>query len=79
MPVAMAANLTQTLKEFKKQGVFVLGLDGGGETELRGLEPYGWATIISPRTAIEVRVLVTERVRPVTAGGQQVHQIGSRQ
>lgn len=44
--------------------------------ELRGLEPYGWATIISPRTAIEVRVLVTERVRPVTAGGQQVHQIG---
>src|SRR5690606_28964199 len=29
-PVAMASNLTQTLKEFKKQGVFVLGLDGGG-------------------------------------------------
>ena len=30
-PVAMATNLTQTLKEFKKRGVFVLGLDGGGD------------------------------------------------
>lgn len=37
-PVAMASNLTQTLKEFKKQGVFVIGLDGGGDTELYGLE-----------------------------------------
>ena len=44
--------------------------------ELRGLEPYGWATIISPRTAIEVRLLVTDRVRAIKAGGQDVHQIG---
>lgn len=33
-PVALAANLTATLKEFKKQGVFVLGLDGGGDVSL---------------------------------------------
>lgn len=38
IPVAMASNLTQTLKEFKKQGVFVIGLDGGGDLELPGLE-----------------------------------------
>ena len=38
IPVAMASNLTQTLKEFKKQGVFVLGLDGGGDVSLPGLE-----------------------------------------
>ena len=44
--------------------------------ELRGLENGGWATIISPRAAIEVRVLVTNRVRPVTANGTIVHQIG---
>ncbi len=44
--------------------------------ELRGLENGGWATIISPRAAIEVRVLVTERVRPVVANGTTVHQIG---
>ncbi|KGJ80808.1 RNA methyltransferase [Cryobacterium roopkundense] len=33
-PVAMASNLTQTLKALKEQGVFVLGLDGGGDVQL---------------------------------------------
>jgi formate dehydrogenase major subunit len=42
----------------------------------RGLEPYGWATIISPRAAIEARVLVTERMTPLIIGGHTVHQIG---
>ena len=42
----------------------------------RGLEPYGWATIISPRAAIEARVLVTERMTPLVVGGHTVHQIG---
>jgi 23S rRNA (guanosine2251-2'-O)-methyltransferase len=38
IPVAIAANLTSMLKEFKKQGVFVLGLDGGGDVSLPELE-----------------------------------------
>ncbi|MFK4791697.1 23S rRNA (guanosine(2251)-2'-O)-methyltransferase RlmB [Microbacterium sp. ZW T5_56] len=38
IPVAIAPNLTNTLKEFKKQGVFVLGLDGGGDVQLPQLE-----------------------------------------
>ena len=38
IPVAMAANLTQTLKALKEQGVFVLGLDGDGDVSLPGLE-----------------------------------------
>jgi formate dehydrogenase major subunit len=42
----------------------------------RGLEPYGWATLISPRAAIEARVLVTERMTPLVIGGHTVHQIG---
>jgi len=42
----------------------------------RGLEPYGWATIVSPRAAIEARVLVTERMTPLVIGGHTVHQIG---
>ncbi|OBG57996.1 formate dehydrogenase [Mycobacterium sp. E735] len=42
----------------------------------RGLEPYGWATIISPRAAIEARVLVTKRVAPLVINGHTVHQIG---
>lgn len=42
----------------------------------RGLENYGWATIISPRAAIEARVLVTDRMTPLVVGGHTVHQIG---
>lgn len=38
IPVAMATNLTTQLKEFKKQGVFVIGLDGGGDISLPALE-----------------------------------------
>jgi 23S rRNA (guanosine2251-2'-O)-methyltransferase len=37
VPVAMATNLTQTLKALKERGVFVLGLDGDGDTSLPGL------------------------------------------
>lgn len=40
VPVAMAANLTQTLKTLKERGVFVLGLDGDGDVSLPGLS---WA------------------------------------
>lgn len=39
-PVAMASNLTQTLKALKERGVFVLGLAGDGDVELPGLS---WA------------------------------------
>lgn len=42
----------------------------------RGLENFGWATIISPRAAIEARVLVTDRMTPLIVGGHTVHQIG---
>ena len=42
----------------------------------RGLENFGWATIISPRAAIEARVLVTERMTPLSINGHTVHQVG---
>jgi formate dehydrogenase major subunit len=42
----------------------------------RGLEHLGWATIVSARTAIEARVLVTERMKPLTVQGRAVQQIG---
>lgn len=38
IPVAMAANLTQTIKALKERGLFVIGLDGEGEVQLPGLE-----------------------------------------
>ncbi|MBV8563588.1 MAG: molybdopterin-dependent oxidoreductase, partial [Actinobacteria bacterium] len=41
-----------------------------------GLEHGGWATIYTARSAIEARVLVTERMRPVRIDGREVHQVG---
>ena len=42
----------------------------------RDLEHLGWATLVTARTAIEARVLVTERIRPLRLQGRTVHQIG---
>jgi formate dehydrogenase major subunit len=42
----------------------------------RGLTNGGWATIVTARTAIEARVLVTDRMRPLRVAGQVVHQVG---
>jgi formate dehydrogenase major subunit len=42
----------------------------------RGLEHMGWATVITARTAIEARVVVTDRMVPLTVQGRVVHQIG---
>lgn len=42
----------------------------------RGLENGGWATIVSARAAIEARVMVTERMTPLTITGRTIHQVG---
>jgi formate dehydrogenase major subunit len=42
----------------------------------RGLVHGGWATIVTARAAIEARVLVTDRIRPLTVEGRTVHQVG---
>jgi formate dehydrogenase major subunit len=42
----------------------------------RGLEHGGWATIVSARTAVEARVLVTRRMKPLDVMGRRVHQVG---
>ena len=43
VPVALAANLNATLKDLKKRGCFIVGLDGGGDMSLQefslGTEP----------------------------------------
>lgn len=38
LPVALATNLTNTLKALKQRGVFVVGLDGEGDVPLPGFE-----------------------------------------
>ncbi len=42
----------------------------------RGLEHTGWATIVSARGVIEARVLVTDRMSPLTVQGRTLHQVG---
>jgi formate dehydrogenase major subunit len=42
----------------------------------RGLEHLGWATIVTARNAIEARVLVTERMKPLIVRGRPLHQVG---
>ena len=44
--------------------------------EQQGLVNGEWATLISARSAIEARVLVTERMTPLTIKGRTIHQIG---
>jgi formate dehydrogenase major subunit len=42
----------------------------------RGLQHGGWATIATTRTAIEARVLVTDRIQPLRVQDRVVHQVG---
>jgi formate dehydrogenase major subunit len=42
----------------------------------RRLVHGGWATIVTARAAIEARVMVTDRVRPLTVEGRTAHQVG---
>jgi formate dehydrogenase major subunit len=42
----------------------------------RGLTHLGWATVVTARSAIELRVLVTERMQPLRVEGRTTHQIG---
>jgi formate dehydrogenase major subunit len=42
----------------------------------RGLEHMGWATIATSRNVIEARVMVTDRMTPLTVQGRRLHQVG---
>jgi formate dehydrogenase major subunit len=42
----------------------------------RDLEHGGWATVRTARGAIECRVLVTPRMRPLVVDGRRIHQVG---
>jgi formate dehydrogenase major subunit len=41
----------------------------------RGLEHLGWAHVVTARSAIEARVLVTERLRPLRVDNRVIHQV----
>jgi formate dehydrogenase major subunit len=41
----------------------------------RGLEHLGWATVVTSRAAIEAKVMVTERMRPLRLRERTIHQV----
>ena len=43
----------------------------------RGLEHGGWATIVTSRQAVEARVMVTERIKPLRIQGRTTHIVGA--
>jgi len=44
--------------------------------ELRGLENGGFATVVTTRAAIEARVLVTNRLRPLRIDDRTIYEVG---
>ncbi|HET9124209.1 MAG TPA: molybdopterin dinucleotide binding domain-containing protein, partial [Solirubrobacteraceae bacterium] len=43
----------------------------------RGLEHGDWATIVTARAAVEARVMVTARIKPLTIQGRTMHLVGT--
>jgi formate dehydrogenase major subunit len=43
----------------------------------RGLEDGGWATIVTARNAVEARVMVTPRIKPLEIQGRAMHLVGA--
>jgi formate dehydrogenase major subunit len=44
--------------------------------DLLGIRNLDWVTVATPRGEIEVKALVTERVRPFRLDGHTVHEVG---
>jgi formate dehydrogenase major subunit len=42
----------------------------------RRLEHGGWATVVTARQAVEARVMVTERIKPLEIQGRKMHLVG---
>jgi formate dehydrogenase major subunit len=43
----------------------------------RGLEHGGWATVVTARAAVEARVMVTARIKPLRIQGRELHLVGA--
>jgi formate dehydrogenase major subunit len=43
----------------------------------RGLEHAGWATVVTARSAVEARVMVTARIKPLKIQGHTMHLVGA--
>jgi 23S rRNA (guanosine2251-2'-O)-methyltransferase len=81
LPVARASNLTRTLQNYREEGIFVVGLDGAGDTELRdlelataplvvvvGSEGKGLSRIVSQACDMLVRIPIAASTESLNAG-----------
>jgi len=81
VPVALAANLTNTLKEYKKRGLFVVGLDGDGDVSLPefklGTEPVvlvigsegkGLSRLVTENCDVVLSIPITGNTESLNAG-----------
>lgn len=81
VPVALAGNLTSALKEFKRRGLFVVGLDGGGDVSLSdltlatdplviviGSEGKGLSRLVRENCDALVSIPIDSRVESINAG-----------
>jgi len=81
VPVAMASNLTQAITAYKQRGVFVVGLDGDGDTPLpaltlanrqllivAGSEGNGLSRIVRERCDLVVSIPISRSTESLNAG-----------
>ena len=81
LPVARASNLTQTLKAYRKEGLFVVGLDGDAKEEIAdntllteplvlvvGSEGKGLSRLVRETCDMLARIPMGERVESLNAG-----------
>jgi 23S rRNA (guanosine2251-2'-O)-methyltransferase len=81
LPVARAANLARTLQSYRDAGVFLAGLDGAGDTDIRdldlataplalviGSEGRGLSRIVSQACDVLVRIPIAARTESLNAG-----------
>jgi 23S rRNA (guanosine2251-2'-O)-methyltransferase len=81
MPVARAVNLARALQSYQDAGVFVAGLDGAGDTEIRdlelataplvlviGSEGRGLSRIVAQACDLLVRIPIAAKTESLNAG-----------
>jgi 23S rRNA (guanosine2251-2'-O)-methyltransferase len=81
VPVARASNLARTLHNYREAGVFIAGLDGSGDTEIRdleladgplvlviGSEGKGLSRIVAQACDMIVRIPIAAKTESLNAG-----------
>jgi 23S rRNA (guanosine2251-2'-O)-methyltransferase len=81
VPVARASNLARTLHNYREAGIFIAGLDGAGDTEIRdleladgplvlviGSEGKGLSRIVAQACDMLVRIPIAAKTESLNAG-----------